>query len=67
MIKLTTMNNQEFYLNTALIFRIEQAPDTIITLSDGKTIMVKESSERVVNLFKNYQKEVFNFTLINDN
>ncbi|HCM88657.1 MULTISPECIES: flagellar FlbD family protein [Vagococcus] len=67
MIKLTSMNNQEFYLNSMLIYRIDQAPDTVITLSDGKTIMVKESSEEVVQFFLNYQKEVRNFTKENDN
>ncbi|SLM86886.1 flagellar FlbD family protein [Vagococcus fluvialis] len=50
-----------------LIYRIDQAPDTVITLSDGKTIMVKESSEEVVQFFLNYQKEVRNFTKENDN
>lgn len=67
MIKLTAMNNQEFYLNSMLIYRIDQAPDTVITLSDGKTIMVKESSEKVVQLFLSYQKEVRDFTNKNDN
>lgn len=59
MIKLTAMNNKKFYLNSTLIYRIDQAPDTIITLSDGKTLMVKETSEEIVELFLRFQKEIF--------
>ena len=59
MIKLTSLNNKEFYLNSALIYRIDQAPDTVITLSDGKTLMVKETSEEIVELFLKFQKEMF--------
>lgn len=64
MIKLTGMNNKEFHLNSAMIYRIDQAPDTVITLSDGKTLMVKESSEKVVKKVLDFHKQVANQTFI---
>ncbi|MFC6348058.1 flagellar FlbD family protein [Vagococcus carniphilus] len=59
MIKLTSMNHQTFFINCSLIYRIDQAPDTVITLTDGKTLMVKEKPEEVVALFLDYQKQAF--------
>lgn len=58
MIHLTSMNQQAFYLNSALIYRIEAAPDTVITLVDGKTLMVCESPEQVAALVMAFQREV---------
>lgn len=58
MIKVTGMNNQEFFLNANLIYRIDQAPDTIITLSDGKTLMVKEKSEEIVERVIEFQSKI---------
>ncbi|MBO0476966.1 flagellar FlbD family protein [Vagococcus sp. DIV0080] len=63
MIKLTGMNNQEFVLNSTLIYRIDQAPDTVITLSDGKTMMVKESIDDVVEKVLFFQKQVVQETI----
>ena len=36
MITLTSISGKEFCLNSELIYKIEEAPDTIITLTDGK-------------------------------
>ncbi|MBP1042040.1 flagellar FlbD family protein [Vagococcus sp. BWB3-3] len=58
MIKLTTMNQQVFFLNSTLIYRIEASPDTVITLVDGKTLMVRETPERVVELVLTFQQAV---------
>ncbi|AQP54570.1 hypothetical protein CBF34_01145 [Vagococcus penaei] len=58
MIELTMLNNTKFYLNCSLLARIEASPDTIITLVDGTTLMVKESPEKVANLFLVYHQQV---------
>lgn len=58
MIKLTSMNQQVFFLNSALIYRIEASPDTVITLVDGKTLMVRESSVQVAELVLSFQQAV---------
>ena len=37
----------------------EEVPDTIITLTTGKKIMVKESRLQIKNLVKSYKHEIF--------
>jgi len=41
-IELTKLNEKKFLLNNDLIEVIEETPDTIITLINGKKIVVKE-------------------------
>lgn len=58
MINLTKLNDVHFTLNSDLIETIEEVPDTVITLMNGKKIFVKESRQNVVSLVKLYKKEV---------
>lgn len=58
MIDLTRLNDSKFTLNSDLIEIIEEVPDTVITLTNGKKIFVKESRQNVVSLVKLYRKEV---------
>lgn len=48
MILLTRLNEEEFILNAELIRFVERCPDTLITLTGGETLMVRESPEDVV-------------------
>jgi flagellar protein FlbD len=48
MIKLSRLNGQEFILNADLIETLEATPDTIVSLSNGKKIMVKNSLDDIV-------------------
>jgi flagellar protein FlbD len=48
MIRLTRLNNQPLIVNSDLIKWIENAPDTVLTLLNGEKIIVRESSEQVV-------------------
>lgn len=58
MINLTKLNGAPFTLNCDLIEIIEEVPDTVLTLTTGKKIFVKESRQNVVSLVKLYKKEV---------
>ena len=58
MIDLTRMNGSSFTLNSDLIEIIEERPDTVVTLTNGKKIVVKESGQDVKNLVKLYKKEI---------
>ncbi|MFT8406990.1 MAG: flagellar FlbD family protein [Liquorilactobacillus sp.] len=60
MIKLTTLNGNEFYLNPDLIYRVEEMPDTTITLTIDKVILVKESADQVNQLIVKYRRLIFN-------
>lgn len=47
MIKLTKRTREEFYLNPQLIERVEETPDTVISLTNDKKIVVKETAEEI--------------------
>lgn len=58
MIDITRMNEKPFTLNSDLIETIEETPDTVITLTTGKKIIVREGRQEVKNLVKSYRKEI---------
>ncbi|HID95625.1 MAG TPA: endoflagellar protein [Candidatus Latescibacteria bacterium] len=49
MVRVTRLNSSELVINSDLIEFIEAIPDTIISLSTGKKIMVRESVEEVIS------------------
>ena len=64
MIKLTKFNydkkqKAEFVLNAEIIETIEETPDTVITLTNGKKIIVEESMEDVVRQVVKYKRAWF--------
>ncbi len=48
MIRLTRLNNQPLVVNSDLIKCVENAPDTVITLVTGEKIIVRETTEQVL-------------------
>lgn len=48
MIKLTRMDGASFVVNSDLIEFIEEKPETIISLTTGKKVMVRESADEVI-------------------
>jgi len=59
MIELTKLNDIKFTVNAEVIELVEETPDTVLTLTTGKKIIVKESRQEVSNLVKLYKYEVF--------
>lgn len=59
MIILTGINKKEFCLNSDLIYRIDEAHDTIITLIDGKTLRVTDEIDVIVDKIKDYKRSIF--------
>lgn len=49
MIKLTRLNGSVYVLNSDMIETIEAKPDTVITTSDGKKYVCKESVDEVID------------------
>ncbi len=58
MIEVTRINDKKLTINAELIEKIEESPDTIITLVNGNKIIVKESRQEVKNLVILYKKEI---------
>lgn len=69
MILLTRLNQSSITINAIYIERIEETPDTVITLLSGKKVHVLESVEEVtekvtrfyqkINVFANLQEPKF--------
>jgi len=60
MIDVTGLNDVNYTINAELIERIEELPDTVITLTSGKKIIVKESRQEIKNRIIAYKKEIYN-------
>ncbi len=58
MIEITKLNGTKTLINPDLIEMVESTPDTMITLTTGRKIIVKESRQEVNNLVKSYRKEL---------
>ena len=59
MIELTRLNEVKFSLNPDLIEIVETTPDTVLTLTNGKKLIVKESRQEVKNLVLSYKRAIF--------
>lgn len=59
MIKVTRLNGKEYYINSDLIETIEETPDTIITLRDGKKYVVYETIEEIISRIVEFKRKVF--------
>jgi flagellar protein FlbD len=56
MIKVTRLNGSELVVNSDLIEFVEAIPDTIISLITGKKIMIKESTDEVIDKVADFKK-----------
>ena len=59
MIELTKINDVKITLNADIIEVVEETPDTVISLTTGKKVIVKESRQEVTNLVISYKQEIF--------
>lgn len=58
MISLTRLNGQRFVLNAELIRIIEERPDTVITLTTGEHLVVRETTREVVERSVDYGRSL---------
>ena len=59
MIEVTKINGVKILVNPHLLEIVEETPDTVLTLTTGRKIIVKESRQEIKNLVKLYRKDVF--------
>ncbi len=59
MIEVTKINGVKVLVNPDLIELVEETPDTVLTLTTGKKIIVKESRQEIKNLVILYRKDIF--------
>jgi flagellar protein FlbD len=58
MIKLSRLNASEFWINQDHILFLERTPETIVILSDGKKLTVKETPEEVVEKVLDFHRHI---------
>lgn len=58
MIRLTRLNRAPMVLNSDLIEHIEVTPDTVITLTTGQILRVRESADEVVERIVEFRHRV---------
>ena len=59
MIEVTKINGVKVLLNTDLIELVEETPDTVLTLTTVRKIIVKESRQEIKNIVILYRKDIF--------
>ncbi|CCX88805.1 putative flagellar protein FlbD [Clostridium sp. CAG:590] len=59
MIELTKLNDIKFMVNADIIEMVEETPDTVVTLTTGKKMIVKESRQEIRDLVIAYRRSVF--------
>ena len=59
MIHLTRLNRAPLVLNSDLIEHIDVTPDTVITLTTGQILRVRETAEEVIQRIVRFRREVF--------
>ena len=59
MIELTKLNDIKFTVNADIIEFVEETPDTVVSLTTGKKIIVKESRQEVTNLVISYKRAIY--------
>ena len=58
MIRLTRLNRAPMVLNSDLIEHIDVTPDTVITLTTGQILRVRETADEVVERIVDFRRRV---------
>ena len=58
MIEVTRLKGKKMMINAELIETVEETPDTVITLTNGKKFVVSESAEEVTSLVIGYKRKI---------
>jgi flagellar protein FlbD len=64
MIIVKKLTGEEYALNSDLIESIESTPDTVITLTTGKKIVVLNSVDDIIDKIIQYKRSIFLHTNI---
>ncbi|GAA0365107.1 flagellar FlbD family protein [Bacillus horti] len=66
MIKVTKLNKETFILNALFIERIEATPDSVITLTNDKKFIVRESIEEINSLVTEFYQKINLFQVMKE-
>lgn len=58
MIEVTRLKGAKIIINAELVECVEETPDTVITLTSGKKLVVSETGKEIVDLIINYKRKI---------
>ncbi len=58
MIEVTRLNGTVIMINPSYIECVEETPDTVLTMTTGRKLIIKESRQEVKNLVKSFMREI---------
>jgi len=58
MIRVTRLNAESIFLNSDLIEYVESTPDTVLRLTSGQRLMVRESPEEIVSRVIQFRRSI---------
>ncbi|MCB2198251.1 flagellar FlbD family protein [bacterium] len=58
MIHVSRLDDSDLIVNSDMIEFVESTPDTIVTLTDGKKLLVKETPEEIVERIVAFRRRV---------
>ncbi len=59
MISVHRLNNEEFLINCDLIEFAEETPDTVISMTSGRKLVVSETCDEIKRLIIEYKRQIF--------
>jgi flagellar protein FlbD len=59
MIKVTRLDHSELVVNAELIETVEATPDTVITLTSGKKLVVSEHVDEIIQRVMEYRHHAY--------
>jgi flagellar protein FlbD len=58
MIEVSRLNGSIYFLNPDMILTLEATPDTVITLTTGEKLMVRESPQEIIDRFVVFKRRI---------
>ncbi|HEY3282812.1 MAG TPA: flagellar FlbD family protein [Armatimonadota bacterium] len=58
MVKLTRLHGEEIVINIDLIESLESTPDTVVSLTTGKKILVRQSVDEVIDAVIAFRRRI---------
>lgn len=58
MVKVTKLNDVQIVINCDFIEEMKETPDTTITLTTGKKIIVKETVDEIIDEICEYKRKI---------
>lgn len=59
MIRVTRLNGKEYYINPDLIEFIESTPDTVMTMTTGKKVVVVEEIDQIICSIVEFKRKIY--------